>query len=554
MPTIKKFTGLNNVSPPRDARPGDLQTASNVLITDGGSIKRRSGKVEISNDPTHSLFAVDDVLYYVQDGALTMNDLGPVALVDPLADAASWMYYALLNNQVYFSNGVDSGIISNGTALSWGVAAPEQPLLASTTGSGDPGTYLISLTYLLSDGQESAASQTVAVNTTGGGITITNISASSDTRVTHVCVYVSGPDGEAGPKGSGLFRALTLANGTTSATVTNLPSTGPECYTLNLSPMPAGKFIGFYRGRMYVAVGQFLLYSEPWAYALTALDHNFLPFETDIIAVIYLENGIWVGTTKGCMFLAGTDPEAEGGFNIKSRLAGACLTGGITVDHSLVPSRVLPPAGLVGLFVTTDGVCAVDGSGLVDNLTGKHWVPATTTGGPIGAVNRGDDETLYIFNDGDDAKALNLSTRAVTNFIDDCTSFAYANDTLYAAGATGLWSLDGDDDDGTAIAASFGKEGMDFGSNRIKSIPSLVMHAKVGGALAVTVAGRPNDGTVTLTDAIMDMHGSWVRLPRGVSGRNLALTVANVDGAYFEVAEMDIEVAEADYRRERQVS
>lgn len=541
MPKIAKFTGLDNVNRPELAGPGALQTARNVLITDEGAIAVRPGRTEVLSGRTHSLFGGGSKLIYAHDGAL-LRGFGDAleTLIGTLQDDLTPIDYLELNGKVYFSNGTDSGIIQvDGSVTPWGVAVPSAPTCTPGTGSGDPGTYLVATAFLLSDGQESGASTPQPVEVVSGGIDISGLDVSSDTRVLGINVYVSGPNGEAGPTGEGLFKAAFVAAGTTTCTIKDLPATGEECVTLNMTPMPATRFLCIHGGRIYGASGTTVFMSEPWNYELLRLERGFLPFQAAVTSLTAVEGGIAVGTGKRVVFAAGKDPEADGGMVLKSEVMEPCVTGGVVVAQETIKSRLLGPSPR-GLFVTGSGVYAIDGGGTMTRLT-KGWGFTDVRPTQRGCVYDVDGQSWYTFSAADHVYAMNLDNFAVTQFIHEgAGSLTVHKGTLYVGDSSGLYTVDGDHDRGVPLVAIVQKQGIDFNSNMIKRLSSIFMQLRSTGNLTIIVASENRTGTVVLYDGINQAHGSRVKTPKGVRGRNLSLTIMNNDGAWFEVSEMDL--------------
>lgn len=73
---------------------------------------------------------------------------------------------------------------------------------------------------------------------------------------------------------------------------------------------PIGTIIGFYRGRMYVAEDRTVWYSEPYEYDAFAMGKAFLPFETKVLMLQPVENGIFISDEEQVHFLGGRDPES----------------------------------------------------------------------------------------------------------------------------------------------------------------------------------------------------------------------------------------------------
>ena len=106
---IRAFKGLNNVTDPLRTGTGWLTVADNVNITDSGSITVREGYSRIKTGSFSSVYATKDFQrLYLVDGTV-LKTVDDVVLVSGLS--LNTMYWAEINDQVFFNNGVDSGII-----------------------------------------------------------------------------------------------------------------------------------------------------------------------------------------------------------------------------------------------------------------------------------------------------------------------------------------------------------------------------------------------------------------------------------------------------------
>lgn len=122
MEVVKAWRGLNNVTDPLRLGLDWLVQADNVDVSETGAIKKRSGYIKTLAGAFTAAYATLDFrrLYAVVGGALVAM-AGPatsVVLRSGLNPAP--MHWCEVNNDVYFSNGVDSGIIqSDHTILLW---------------------------------------------------------------------------------------------------------------------------------------------------------------------------------------------------------------------------------------------------------------------------------------------------------------------------------------------------------------------------------------------------------------------------------------------------
>lgn len=398
MPEISEFAGLNNVARrPERSGPGDLQVATNVLVTDVGSLMRRDGSSVEYAGAVHSLNGESGSLLFVEGSSLKRYDgSGQATVLRSGLTPDRDMTYFWLDDRLYFTNGVDTGVIQGGAARSWGLQNPPPPNVAPISGEMVPGTYQVALTYIRTDGQESGASTPVPCIADEGGISVTNVMASADPDVAAIAVYVSPVGGEVLENGAGLYRQAVLPNADTSFRLRGGGiASGVECQTLNLYPPPAGEALAFYRGRLFIGSGPTLYYTPMHRYELVALDWGRVPLSSPITNVLPVENGIWLTTKKQCMFLAGKNPEADGGFDVKSVINHGAARGGKLVDSRALGLRGLTP-GQQAVFVTSDGVYVGDGIGAFVGVTGSRWVPPAVDG-RCGLIDRIQGADQFVF-------------------------------------------------------------------------------------------------------------------------------------------------------------
>lgn len=106
---IKAFRGLNNVSDPLRLGMDWLVQADNVNITDTGAIEERAGYTQAKAGNYSAIYSTFDYsrCYVVKDGILQTFD--GVELVHLFS--SNPMYWAEVNDDVYFNNGPDAGVI-----------------------------------------------------------------------------------------------------------------------------------------------------------------------------------------------------------------------------------------------------------------------------------------------------------------------------------------------------------------------------------------------------------------------------------------------------------
>lgn len=75
------------------------------------------------------------------------------------------------------------------------------------------------------------------------------------------------------------------------------------------SPAVLGKHLSLYRGRMFIAEGPVLWWSEPFMYGLFDKAKGFAQFDSDILMVAEVATGIYISTRTKTVFLGGTPGE-----------------------------------------------------------------------------------------------------------------------------------------------------------------------------------------------------------------------------------------------------
>lgn len=369
MAEYKAFAGLRNDVQPERMEAGDLTVANNVNIDSSGQLSRRDGLTEVVAGDFHSLWSEGDLclmvggtnLYRVQPGYTT-----EVLRSDLTAGAK--MAYCRVDERTYYGNGRECGILENGSVRSWGLAAPtSQGTATATSGNLDAGTYQYAVTYLRDDGQESGTGLAGRVEVTDGGISFTNLPVSDDPNVVGKILYLTAANG------IDLYEREILDNATTATTVTSAVEPSLTLQSQFLSPPPAGNLIAYWRGRMYVAVGSDLYYSEPHAYELFNLRHH-LMFSSPITLIAPVEDpaggGIFIAAGARTGFMTGTDPEDISYVGLPKY--GAVLgtleyVEGTLFGEGETGAKVLP------MWASTAGICIGFPDGSIRNLTEDRY-------------------------------------------------------------------------------------------------------------------------------------------------------------------------------------
>jgi hypothetical protein len=294
--------GMNNILADGELPADALRSAVNVDVYNSGLVRRRKGTTLLSATACHSLWTNGSVGLCYSAGALNNvnDDFSLTALVNGLAGRPISFTEAGLD--IYWSDSLQNGRISSGVAKPWGVEVPAQPPgLASHAGSMVPGTYQAAVTFITAEGEESAASRTVSLVLSAGGLTVT-IPQPTESAVTHAQLYLSQANGDV------LYHVAMIPVGTSSVLVMSPPDYGQVLRTQFMARFLPCEVIEHWRGRIYGAIDNVLYCTEPYAFGLYRPSQNFYMFPSKIRLVIGVTGGLYVVCDK-TYWLQGTSPQ-----------------------------------------------------------------------------------------------------------------------------------------------------------------------------------------------------------------------------------------------------
>lgn len=275
-----------------------VRAAVNTDITAEGSAKRRRGYANFfSGARCHSLWAnATGTQMFFADGTELKRVTGSLdaPAVTTVATGLSAAPLSLVEDptgQIYYTDGVQLRVISSGADRPLGTPMMgTTPLAAASSGGAlTEGRYQLAATFVGADGQESGSTQPQSLEVAAdGAITITGLPAAWPAGVTGMRLYLTTPNGAT------LMRAHYTDTPTTSFTFASLPLLGARCPSVLLVPMPAGQIVRIFNGRLLVASGSMLVYSEPWAFALRNPSRNYIPFSSQITMLEVCDDGFYV--------------------------------------------------------------------------------------------------------------------------------------------------------------------------------------------------------------------------------------------------------------------
>lgn len=298
--------GKNTVAKETDLPKGSARELLNVDISNSGKPRRRRGFTSIySGADIHSLVSTKKNSFFCEGAALKrLNRDFTATPVRTGLDLSAGLSYAEVDGRVYYSNGSQKGVITEEAVhAEWGVEAPVgQPMLAATAAGGlDAGTYQVAITYVSALGEESGTGRAALLELpVGGGILISSIPQSSAASCN---IYVSPANGDV------LYLVKSVAMGTASTTVQSTINFSRMLETQFMEQVPAGHIVRHFKGRMWVAVGDLLVFSLPLRYGLYDPRFTYFRYSERISIVQPVEDGIYVVSGVETFFLSGTNPK-----------------------------------------------------------------------------------------------------------------------------------------------------------------------------------------------------------------------------------------------------
>lgn len=275
----------------RDVVNANVTPAGKIdIITSGGKVTDSKFQ-NLWQSPLHKdIFAMLGSEWVKVD----TNNWSYVTLADI---GSSDMYYTVLNNMVVGAGKHGIYTYDGRIAQPLTIDAPPSPFLASAI-ADHTRTRSIAISWLRDD-MESSLSSYVSMGESGD-ITLPMV---TDPTVTGVNIYATSVGG------TDMQLAGTMDRAATNFAITKDHKLGMAAQFAHLSPMPTGKFLCYWRGRLITATANVIRFSEPLAYHLHDERHGFIQTSQRITFIQPVENGLWVGQSDHVIFIQGTQPD-----------------------------------------------------------------------------------------------------------------------------------------------------------------------------------------------------------------------------------------------------
>lgn len=344
MSTLKEyklFKGLNNIADPIRLDLRWLTKAVNVHATSTGGIERRMGYECLSRTPATTAFSRSDSKFTYLQRESSITDLAGVELVKTTSNKPMW--WGEVNNEVYYSNGVDAGKFVGYDHTVWRLPTPKEPVVTiNSGGSGvSQGAYQVRSTVVARDGRESGWSEAAIIECPVGATSFSITPSFFDGYTSRI--YITAPGG-ASPQYAGTL----YAPGTVSWSG-DPDQLGFDATTNFLDPLqPNVDVFAFFKASCYAAEFMqqsdvsVIWVSEPLGYHLFNLNSGFMLFPGRVLMLVATEEALIIGTDRAVFAFDG------------KTLARVALYGVIAGQNCVRDTQVKTDRVL---FMSTRGVC-----------------------------------------------------------------------------------------------------------------------------------------------------------------------------------------------------
>ena len=276
----------------RDAVNVNVTPAGKMdVIASGGKVTDNTYK-HIWQSPLHKdVFAVfgDDLVKvntadWTHEAIATIGNGGTVV-------------YEVLNNHVIAANKNGLFIYDGKTCQPLTIDRPPMPIAYGNIDDTQQ-TRSIAISWLRGS-MESSLSDYV----TAGASTDVVLPMVLDPTITAVNIYATSLGG------TDMQLAGTVSSNATNYKIEADHALGMAAQFAHLSPMPTGKYLCYWRGRLITATANVIRFSEPLAYHLHDERHGFIQTSQRITFIQPVEGGLWVGQSDHVIFIQGTSPD-----------------------------------------------------------------------------------------------------------------------------------------------------------------------------------------------------------------------------------------------------
>lgn len=383
---ITEFSGLNNIDDQEEIGITNFLTAENVDVTRQKRVVRRNGYSRVFSGNISAISADKEYCLFISDGELKQLNSNYTSTTITTVSPSKILDTFKIKDAIYWTNGIEIGYVSN--YINYPIAPPtplDFPVITETSGNLLSGYYLVAYTYLNEAGVEGAASYIKKIEISGG-IAFSDIVLPDG--VSQLVIYVSNLNSET------LYRALITNE--SSVYLRDVVNLKHQLRTQYLSPMPAGHLMDYFRGRLLVAAGEYLYFSEAYNFGIHSPLKNFIHLNSKVTNICSVEGGVYVSTENGVGFLSGVNP-------MQWNYLSASLYGVANGLMTSIPGEMLGEG-----FANKDKVCVWpseiglfvgDDLGSAVNLTNRRFhFPSMKNGSSAVRIQSGQQHLIFIGN------------------------------------------------------------------------------------------------------------------------------------------------------------
>ncbi len=278
----------------RDAVNMDIQPSGRASLRESAALATATLYKNIWQSPLHGdVFATLGTAWVIVNPA-NWSHLAALAVVGE-GDA----YHELLNNTVCVAAPAGIFIYDGNAARKLTIDTPAAPMVTSGSGALEAGTYGAAIAWMRG-AVESATSELASIDLPASSALQIVFPLCMDNTITGIRLYLTRQNG------GELLRYEDYPINTTTQTVTLAQDLGAPPQFQYMAPMPTGKYLKYWRGRLITAKANILRFSEPLAYHIHDERHGFILLPQRITFVQPVDDGIWVGQVTHVAFLSGS--------------------------------------------------------------------------------------------------------------------------------------------------------------------------------------------------------------------------------------------------------
>lgn len=370
--TLKFQSGIDNRSREYALELSAARVVDNMDVTRDGGLLCRQGARRIHSGRFHSFFVhpMEHYALVVQEGVLCRLNADHTLIA--LAPVAGPVVYAVLNDQVHWTDGSSVGLVNlSGESGRWGMPVPPAPIAVAVENGGlFSGAYLVAMTAIDENGLESPASELVSLNVADGG----GIEVRVPITVNHSFVLYRTPQN--GPASS-LRRAAVATPGST--VLLGETPLGKLLESIHATTPLPGQCLVQHKGRLWCASGNVVWFTSTLSPHWLFPGQGFYQFESPVRMLGATEDGIYVGLRDRILYLQGSDPYTMTQRSVSG--VGAAAGSALEFPHDLFLGEGAFPSRQCA-FLDRDGyLCIGKPGGILVRPTRQRYSAGSSTTG-----------------------------------------------------------------------------------------------------------------------------------------------------------------------------